>query len=112
MNNHYQMTTELKTLAAYLGDAKTIAFDFETAPTAAWQGDKYAALDPHRAEIVGISLAVREGSGIYVPLGHRQGVNAPVRAIMDRPDTPGWVTLEITQLTCGIYVRPQIIHRA
>ena len=52
------MTTDLQVVADYLAASTVVAFDFETAPRRDWQGDGTAALDPHRGEIVGISLAV------------------------------------------------------
>ena len=60
----------------YIGDAKVVAFDFETAPTEGWREDPLAALDAHKAEITGVSLSVKAGTGIYVPLGHTDGKNA------------------------------------
>lgn len=52
-------------LAALLKDldgAARIAVDTETTAT-----------DPLRADLVGISLAVREGRGYYIPVGHKTG---------------------------------------
>jgi len=49
----------LKQLAAALSKAKLISFDVETTST-----------DPMQAKLVGISLAVNEGEGWYVPVGH------------------------------------------
>ncbi len=50
----------LQELANRLRDAKMISFDTETTAT-----------DQMRAELVGISFAVEEGHGYYVPVGHR-----------------------------------------
>lgn len=44
-----------------LASSKMIAFDTET-----------TSKDPLRAQIVGISFAVREGEGYYIPLGHKE----------------------------------------
>jgi DNA polymerase I len=49
----------LKALAARLAAAKEISFDVETTST-----------DSMRADLVGIALAVKEGEGYYVPVGH------------------------------------------
>lgn len=49
----------LSDLAARLERAEWIAFDTETTST-----------DPLRADLVGISLAVEEGAGYYIPVGH------------------------------------------
>jgi DNA polymerase I len=47
-------------LSQDLAQASVISFDTETTST-----------DPMRAELVGISLAVREGQGYYIPVGHK-----------------------------------------
>jgi DNA polymerase-1 len=54
--------TSLQDLAARLGTARAISFDTETTST-----------DPMRADLVGISLAVQEGEGYYIPVGHLDG---------------------------------------
>ena len=72
----YRKVTGPEEIREYLGDAQVVAFDFETAPQAEWRSDPLAALDAHQAEIVGISLSVAPGSGIYIPLRHRDGQNA------------------------------------
>jgi DNA polymerase I len=53
---------KLADLAARLAEADTIALDTETTST-----------DPLRASLVGISLAVKEGEGFYIPVGHITG---------------------------------------
>ncbi len=52
-----QKLIELKQV---LENSKLIALDTET-----------TSLDPMRAELVGISLAVKDGEGYYIPLGHK-----------------------------------------
>lgn len=59
----------------YIGDAGIIAFDFETAPDDAWRDEPKAALDAHKAHIVGVSLSVSEGTAVYIPLAHKVGNN-------------------------------------
>jgi len=76
---NYRLTRKTEEIAAYLEGAKVIAFDFETAPTEAWRGERLAALDAHKAEIVGISLSAAPGTGIYIPLGHRKGGKTEIR---------------------------------
>ncbi|HEY5537893.1 MAG TPA: bifunctional 3'-5' exonuclease/DNA polymerase, partial [Acetobacterium sp.] len=83
MKNKYTMTTDLKALEVYLGSATIIAFDFETVPHEQWKGTGDAALDPHKAHIVGISLSVLEGTGIYIPLCHENSVNAESKFIFN-----------------------------
>jgi DNA polymerase-1 len=53
-----------------------VAFDFETAPDVQWRNEQKAALDPHKAHIVGVSFSVEEGSALYVPMEHYSGENA------------------------------------
>jgi len=55
----------LESLARELMDAREhVAFDTET-----------TGLHPHRADLVGISLATAEGRAFYLPLGHTGGPN-------------------------------------
>jgi DNA polymerase I len=53
---------ELARLQERLASADQISLDTETTGT-----------DPLRAELVGISLAVQEGEGYYIPVGHHTG---------------------------------------
>ncbi len=55
--------SQLKELVKTLKKASRIALDTETTST-----------DQMKAELVGISLAVSESSGYYLPVGHKQGV--------------------------------------
>ena len=48
-----------------------IAFDTETTST-----------EEMSAELVGISLAMQEGTGFYIPVGHRSGQNLPAAQVM------------------------------
>ena len=71
----YKCIGNLPDLQAYLSGAAHVAFDFETAPDEGWRHDglsnlpgadlsqarlsgSKAALDPHKAHIVGISLPI------------------------------------------------------
>ncbi|MDJ0304754.1 hypothetical protein [Dehalobacter sp.] len=72
----YRCVTELNELQEYIGDAKVIAFDFETAPIDKYRDEKFAALDAHKSVIAGVSFSVAEGTAVYVPLNHRVGDNA------------------------------------
>lgn len=53
----------LADLVHQLQTASVISFDTETTST-----------NPVQAELVGISMAVREGEGYYIPVGHRPGL--------------------------------------
>ena len=72
----YKCVTDLAKLQDYLSGARLVAFDFETAPQEECRRDEKAALDAHKANIVGVSFSAAEGSAIYVPLKHRVGENA------------------------------------
>ena len=72
----YRAVTTLGGVREYLSGAKIIAFDFETAPDEVYRDEERAALDPHKAHIVGISFSASEGGGIYIPIAHKTGENA------------------------------------
>ena len=58
---------KLDALVRTLDHAEVIAFDTETTST-----------EEMEADLVGISLAVRDGQGYYIPLGHLAGQNLPI----------------------------------
>jgi DNA polymerase-1 len=62
----------LQALLRRLQDAPLIAFDTET-----------TSPDPMQAELVGISLAVQDGKGYYIPVGHREGKQLPKAQVLD-----------------------------
>jgi DNA polymerase-1 len=62
---------KLADLVKTLNKAKIISFDTETTST-----------EEMRADIVGISLAVKEGEGYYIPVGHRAGTNLPLKDVL------------------------------
>ena len=61
---------KLTDLAKRLSSADVIAFDTETTST-----------EEVQAEIVGISLAIKEGEGYYIPIGHLTGNNLPLEQV-------------------------------
>ena len=65
-------TEKLSVLGAELAKAKIISFDTETTSTSEME-----------AEIVGISLAVKAGQGIYIPIGHQAGQNLPIAQVVE-----------------------------
>ena len=67
----------VKALARALNAAKFITFDVETTST-----------DPMRAALVGIALSVKEGEGFYIPVGHQEGVQLPLEAIISNLQSP------------------------
>ncbi len=63
---------KLKALAKELEKAQVISFDTETTGT-----------EEMKAELVGISLAIREGQGYYIPIGHTHGNNLPMEKALE-----------------------------
>lgn len=72
---NYRCVTSVQEIQDYIGDAKVVAFDYETAPNEPYQMEEKAALDPHKSHIVGCSFSVKEHTGIYVPVAHKIGEN-------------------------------------
>jgi DNA polymerase-1 len=62
---------KLAGLVKELNKAKVISFDTETTST-----------EEMKAEIVGISLSIKEGEGYYIPTGHRAGTNLPLDNVL------------------------------
>ncbi|HUF00176.1 MAG TPA: DNA polymerase I [Anaerolineales bacterium] len=62
---------KLADLVKELCKADVISFDTETTST-----------EEMKAEIVGISLAIKEGEGYYIPVGHRAGANLPLEGVI------------------------------
>jgi DNA polymerase-1 len=67
----------LAALVEALNAASVISFDTETTST-----------DEMTAELVGISLAVREGEGFYIPVGHRAGTQLPLEQALSALRAP------------------------
>lgn len=63
---------KLNSLVKELGKAKVIAFDTETTDT-----------EEMKAELVGISLAVKAGTGFYIPVGHNSGNNLLIKKVIE-----------------------------
>jgi DNA polymerase-1 len=68
---------KLSALVGELNAAKIISFDTETTST-----------EEMKAEVVGISLAIKEGEGIYIPVGHSSGQNLPLDEVIAALRTP------------------------
>jgi len=62
---------KLESLVNELNEAEIISFDTETTST-----------DEMLAELVGISLSVKEGTGYYIPIGHKKGQNLPAEQVI------------------------------
>ena len=65
-------TGKLSALAAELARAEVISFDTETTSTSEME-----------AEMVGISLSIQAGQGIYIPVGHIAGQNLPLVEVIE-----------------------------
>lgn len=76
MHSNYKNVTDLSTVYKYVKNSEIVAFDYETAPDEEYRQEEKAALDPHKAHIVGCSFSVLQGTGIYVPIAHKTGQNA------------------------------------
>jgi len=68
---------KLADLVKALNKAKVISFDTETTST-----------EEMKADIVGISLAVKEGEGYYIPIGHSSGNNLPLKKVLSALKEP------------------------
>jgi DNA polymerase-1 len=68
---------KLEVLVAELNKAKVISFDTETTST-----------DEMQADLVGISLSVREGTGYYIPVGHKNGQNLSIEQVVSALRNP------------------------
>ncbi|MCI0556389.1 MAG: DNA polymerase I [Anaerolineae bacterium] len=62
---------KLADLLKELNKAKVISFDTETTST-----------EEMKAEIVGISLSIKEGEGYYIPTGHNSGINLSLDEVL------------------------------
>jgi DNA polymerase-1 len=68
---------KLADLVKTLNESKVISFDTETTST-----------EEMRADVVGISLAVKEGEGYYIPIGHKTGTNLPLKEVISALRAP------------------------
>ena len=75
--NEYRCVTDPAAVKAYLGDAKIVSFDYETAPDDGYRNEDKAALDAAKSHICTLSLSVREHTGIMIPVAHKVGPNMP-----------------------------------
>lgn len=68
----YKLVKYVDEIKKYIGDSRVLSFDFETAPTEKYRNEQYAALDPHKSDIVGVSFSVKPETGIYLPIRHKK----------------------------------------
>ena len=67
----YILAKSVDDIKKYIEGAKAVSFDFETAPDDGFRNETMAAVDCHRAHIVGVSFSVEEGTGMYAPIAHK-----------------------------------------
>lgn len=97
MKTEYKVVTTVEEALDYIGDSKEVAFDFETAPNDGFRDEDKAALDPAKSHIVTMSISVKEGTGIMIPVAHKVGKNIDheafvifLQAMMMRPS---WIKI-------------------
>jgi hypothetical protein len=61
MDKNYKSVTDIEELKHYIGDARVVSFDYETAADKGHRSEEKAALDPHKAHITECSYSVQEG---------------------------------------------------
>lgn len=72
---NYRMVTAVDEIRRYIGDAKIVAFDYETAPDDGFREEEKASLDPAKSHVCTMSMSVRQGTGIEIPIAHMNGMN-------------------------------------
>lgn len=82
MKTEYRVVTTVEEALNYIGDSKEVAFDFETAPNDEYREEEKAALDPAKSHIVTMSISVKEGTGIMIPVAHKIGKNIDYEAFV------------------------------
>lgn len=78
---NYKLVKSTNGLEKYLKGHNLIGLDIETSPFDKYRKDEKAALDSNKSKIVGISISVESGTGIYIPLYHRDYKNANFDAV-------------------------------
>ena len=73
---NYKLAKTVDEIAKYLCGHNLIGLDVETSPKKQYRTDTKASLDSNKSQIVGISLSVKNGTGIYIPLCHKNFKNA------------------------------------
>ncbi|MDR1598388.1 MAG: hypothetical protein LBS11_00685 [Oscillospiraceae bacterium] len=66
----------------------------ETSPDPQWRDDPKAALDPHKAHIVGVSFSIAACDAVYIPVHHIYGRNS--------------CELDIFTVLCALVANPSV----
>lgn len=106
----YECTTDLVRVARFLCGAREVAFDFETTPLLAFRNDPRAALDAHRAQIVGVSLSVSEGDALYIPLRHLRGGNADPDAVIAYLRDALWTNPKVVKIAHNLAFEAMFLY--
>ena len=106
----YECVTDIPAIKDYLQNAPVVGFDFETAPLIQYRNDPRASLDAHRACIVGVSLSVKEGTGIYVPLEHIDGGNADVAEVIHCLRSMLWTNPQVVKVAHNLAFESMFLY--
>ena len=107
----YKTVRSIADIEKYLGDATELAFDFETAATEQYRDDPFSALDAHKADITGISMSVKPGTAIYIPLRHRSGSNASIDSVMDYLKDRVFFSENITKIAHNLSFEAMFLYK-
>ncbi len=106
----YKCVTTMEEISQYIGDAKVVAFDFETAPLPQYRNDPKASLDTHRAHIVGVSLSVEAGSAIYIPIRHLGGGNSDAEQVISFFRRELWMNPEVIKVAHNLAFESMFLY--
>ena len=106
----YKCVTSMEEINHYIGDAMVVAFDFETAPLLQYRNDHKASLDAHRAHIVGVSLSVEEGSGIYIPFRHLSGGNVDAEQVISFFRKELWMNPDVIKVAHNLSFESMFLY--
>lgn len=109
--NKYKMCTSISEISKHLSGKKEVAFDFETSPINPYRNEELSSLDPHKSSITGVSLSVEEGTGIYIPLRHRRGVNSDTEEIMNYLKNELFLNSNITKIAHNLAFEARFLYK-
>lgn len=107
----YIRATNMQDIEDYLAGSTEISFDFETSPYKEFRNEEFAALDPHKSDIVGISLSVKPGTGIYIPMRHKQDINLHYDTVMNYLSKALFRNKEIIKIAHNLSFETMFLYR-
>lgn len=107
----YRCIRDTVQIEKYLEGAEEAAFDFETSPLDQYREEESAALDPHRSDIVGISISVRKDSAVYIPLRHKAGGNADLEEVMEVLKKSLFLNRKITKIAHNLSFEAMFLYK-